>query len=277
MIQRSNHTMNKPGPTLSQIYYIVLPLLRRSGQMLLSRQKGIANLAVGARHDRGQTVEAEISAFMMTTLNRLFPNHTVLGQDRKPEGESDAKYEWIIQPLDGHRYYYRGLPLYTCSIALRKNGETVLGIVFEPVTDTVYHALKGEGAFAGSLGIRVSDQKDWPDSAVYLESPMGQNEREQKERSAVWQSFSKVGCRIYDLGVPSLGLCYVAAGAFDVLVGGLEHEAFGIDYAAALLIAAEAGSNVTDGSGKALPSDRSPSLVVVATPPIHQKSLGLLK
>ncbi len=269
--------MNKTSPTLEQMYYIVLPLIRRAGQMLVSRQKGIANLSDKERHEREQKTEEEIISFLRTTLNRLFPNHKVHGQDREPEGESDAAYEWIVQHLDGRRYYGRGLPLYTCSIALKKNGEVVLGIVFEPVTDTVYHALKGNGAAVDNRNIRVSDQKDFPESAVYLESPAGANERDQKSRAEVWQSFTKAGCRMYDLGVPSLGLCYVAAGAFDVLVGGLEHEAFAIDYAAALLIADEAGANVTDAQGKSLPSDHSPALVVVATPPVHKKSLTLLE
>src|SRR6185295_10078985 len=105
--------MNKSGPTLSQMYYIVLPLVRRAGQMLVSRQKGIANLSIKERHQRGADIENEISTFLITTLNRLFPNHRIYGQDRKPEGESDAEYEWIVQPLDGSRYFFRGLPLFT--------------------------------------------------------------------------------------------------------------------------------------------------------------------
>lgn len=267
---------SKTGPSLSQIYYIVLPLIRRAGQMLVSRQKSLATTKVAERHDRGNEIEAEISAFLLTTLNRLFPNHTVLGQEREAEGESEASYEWIVQPLDGRRYYYRGLPLYTTSIALRKNGEIVLGIVFEPITDTVYHAMRGDGAFMGNGSIQVSDQKDWADAAVYLESPMGENKQDQKNRSAVWQAFADVRCRIYDLGVPSLGLCYVAVGAFDVLVGGLEHEAFASDYAASLLIAEEAGATVTDLEGKKLPTSRMPSLVVVAAPSIHKQAMSLL-
>ncbi len=268
--------MTKTSPTLEQMYYIVLPLIRRAGQMLVSRQKTIIGLKDKERDQREKQIEEEITNFLYTTLNRLFPNHIVHGQDRKAEGESDAAYEWIVQHLDGRRYYAHGLPLYTCSIALRKDGEVVLAIVFEPVTDTVYHALKGEGAFVDALAMHVSDQKDWPESAVYLESPMSANERDQKTRAAIWQSFAKAGCRMYDLGVPSLGLCYVAAGAFDVLIGGQEHEAFATDYAAALLIAQEAGAHISDSTGKSLAEENSASLVIVATPPVHKKSLSLL-
>lgn len=259
------------------MYYIVLPLIRRAGQLLVSRQKGIASVSQKEREERSTAANEEIRTFLATTLNRLFPNHTVHGQDRKPEGDSDAAYEWMFNPLDGKRYFERGLPLFTTSIALKKDGQVVFGIVFEPVTDAVYHAMRGEGAFVGSQSIHVSDHKAAPESAVYLESPAAPSAKEQKARAAVWQSFVDASCRIYDFGVPSLGLCYVAAGAFDVLVGGLEHEAFARDYAASLLIAEEAGATVTDSAGKPISSEQRPSLVVVATPPIHKHAIGLLK
>src|SRR6185369_17129960 len=136
--------------------------------------------------------------------------------------------------------------------ALRQSGQVVLGIVFEPANDLAYHARLGNGAFANNHPLKTSDQSDSPKAAIYLESPLSDAEHKPEERFKIWQSFVKAGCRVFDLGLPSLGLCYVAAGAFDALIGGPEHVTFAADYAAPLLIAAEAGALVTDQTGGAI-------------------------
>lgn len=269
--------MMKAEPTLTQMFYIVLPLVRRAGQLLASRQKGITSLSDAERHARAATIEQEIRDFLATTLVRLFPSHTVLGHDVPATEPSETSYQWIVTQLDGRQYYMRGLSLYTVSLALRRNGQVVLGLVFEPANDLAYHALIGEGAYMGAVPMRASDQKTTADAAVYLESPVADGVRDPQRRFAVWQSFVASGCRVYDLGLPSLGLCCVAAGAFDVLIGGPEDATFAIDHAAALLIAAEAGAVVTNEDGKPLPNDGIARMIVAATPSVQRSVLPLLR
>jgi myo-inositol-1(or 4)-monophosphatase len=266
--------MSKVEPSLDQIHYIVLPLIRRAGQMLVSRQKTLINLNTAERHKRETEIQAEIRNFLCSTLIRLFPNHAVKDFDYKPEEASG--YQWIVTELDGRRFYTRGLPLYTTALALVRDNEVVLGIVFEPANDLAYHALRGQGAFAGNQPLKTSEQVDAPKAAIYLESPVSDAEHKPAERFKIWQSFAGAGCRIFDLGLPSLGLCYVAAGAFDVLIGGPNHPTFINDYAAALLIAKEAGAVISDDKGKDI-SSLNPSLILAATKPIHKTALTLLK
>lgn len=268
--------MAKVEPSLSQMHYIVLPLVRRAGQMLVSRQKGLVSATPKERRERVEAIQREIREFMVTTLVRLFPSHTVRDFDYQPAEPSELNYHWLVNELDGGRYYACGLPLFTTSLALCRGKEVVLGIVYEPANDFAYHARRGEGALANDIPIKTSEQKDAPEAAIYLESPVRGQGHDPNQRFKIWQAFVEAGCRVFDIGLPSLGLCYVAAGAFDVLIGGPEHPSFPADYAAALLIAAEAGAIVSDQSGKSLPSERPAAIIVAAAPGLHKRALSLL-
>src|SRR3990167_1627544 len=123
--------------TVSQIYHVVLPLLLRAGQILTVRQKELAGLSPKVRHERGQAIEEEIKSFLSNTLLQLFPKHSIYDPEKLVGGEA-AVWQWIVMPLDGGRYYFRGLPLFTVSLALKHEGEVVLGIIIEPTTQAVF-------------------------------------------------------------------------------------------------------------------------------------------
>ncbi len=254
-----------PEITLSQIYYIVHPLLLRAGQILVSRQKDMSGLSLKARLDRVQAIETEIRAFMADTLQQLFTNYAIAPE--QPVGGEPPAWQWVINPLDGGRYYLGGLPLFTTSLALRKEGEIVVGLVVEPGTQTVYHAIKGEGAFRNGKPIHVSDATDLDGSCVYLDMPKGKlSAADLKRQVSLRTDLTKEGVRVHDLGVGTLGLCYMATGAYDAYVGFREDPSTLQKLAPALVITKEAGATLTDGTGKPLRGTSSWQTIMVATP-----------
>jgi myo-inositol-1(or 4)-monophosphatase len=257
-------------PTLSQIYYVVLPLLLRAGQILAARQRELAGVPIKARHERGQAVEAEIRTFLTETLLQLFPKHGVYEPGSLAAPESPA-WQWVVTPLDGGRYYFRGLPLYTTSLALRREGEIVLGIVLEPATQSIFRALKGEGAFLNEQALHVSDERSLTNACCYLESAAAPDERDLALRARL----AAQGCRVHDLGVSTLGLSYVAVGAFDAFLGRRVEGSLPA-LAAGLLIAKEAGATLSDGDGKPLRPASSSNVILVATPILSRSILGVL-
>ena len=258
--------------TIGQIYYVVLPLLIRAGQILAARQKELLGLAPKARHERGQVIEEEIRSFLGTTLVQLFPKHSVYDSEKPAIGEA-ALWQWIVTPIDGGRYYFRGLPLYTIALALKHEGEVVLGLIVEPSTQIVFHALKCEGAFMGDRPLKVSDEKDLANACIYLESMSAMR---QASEISIRQRFVKEGCRIHDFGVSTLGLCYLAAGVFDAFIG---FKGVGSlpRLAAALLIAKEAGALVSDGEGKALRIKSESNIIAVITQGTKKQCLEILQ
>lgn len=228
--------MVKTEPSLSQIYYVILPLVRRAGQLLIARQKAFADLTPAERAVRAKAAAQEIETFMATTLGRLFPNHAVRGHDRTLEkDENGTNWEWSLMPLDGEQYYAQVLPMFAVGLALRRNGETVVAAIYEPAADTVFHGVAGEGSYQNGRPIRVAELKDLAGAMVYVVA-----------EPALASVVHKTGAAMIDAGVPSLGLCYVAAGA----VGGFVTRAKGfVDaYAAGAFIAVTAGAVATGGT-----------------------------
>lgn len=258
--------------TISQIYHVVLPLLLRAAQILMARQKELSGLSPKARHERGQAIEEEIKSFLGSTLIQLFPKHSIYDAERPVRGET-AAWQWIVAPLDGGRYYFRGLPLFTTSLALKHQGEIVLGIIIEPATQAVFYALKGDGSFMGDRSLKVSDEKGMANGCVYMEE--AKTTRRTNETS-IRQRFIKEGCRLHDFGVSTLGLCYLAAGVFDAFIGFRSTSSLA-SLAAALLVAKEAGASVSDGEGKVLQAKSESNIIVVVCPGIKKQCLEIVQ
>ena len=258
---------------LSQIYYVVLPLLLRASQILVTRQKELADLSTKARHERGQEIEAEIRKFLEMTLMQLFPNHAIY---TGPKADPTAQpLQWVVVPLNGGRYYFRGLPFYATSLALRREGEIVLGVVIEPAAQSVWHALKGEGAYFNGKRVTVSEEKSLNNACIYLDTPQDRSSSTVKKRELVRNSFVKEGCRINAFEVSSLGLSYLATGAFDVFVGFREDTNLR-QFMAGLVIAKEAGAIIMDGEGKPLRATSASNTILVAAPGVVRQCLLLV-
>lgn len=259
--------------TLSQIYYVILPLLLRAGQILVTRQKELADLSTKARHERGKEIEEEIRTFLEATLMQLFPKHSIYSGPKAAEANP---LQWVVVPLDGGRYYFRGLPLYTTSLALRREGEIVLGIVIEPASQSVFHALKGEGAFFNGKPIHVSEEKVLGKACAYLDAPKDDATVTPRKWDTMRSLFAKDGCRINAFEVASLGLCYLATGTFDIFIGFREDPSLA-RFMAGLVVAKEAGAIIIDGEGKPLRATSASNTILVATPGVVRQCLLLMQ
>ncbi|PJE75569.1 hypothetical protein COV04_04035 [Candidatus Uhrbacteria bacterium CG10_big_fil_rev_8_21_14_0_10_48_11] len=248
--------MAKSEPTLEQIYYVILPLIRRAGQMLVARQRDLWGKSDKDRIARGREIEAEVREFVTSTLQQLFPEYGVHGAG----GKMPQSWQWVVTPLDGSRYYFRGLPIFTTAIALRDKGEVVLGVVLQPVSGNVFHAFKGNGAFLNTHPIQVSNQKDWSGASAYV--PEG------KQLIAA----TNAGADCYNLGVTSLGLCYLAAGVYDLLLVPLDMVGL-FSQTAGLIIAREAGAKLSDAAGGALGGGAKQNTLLATTSSLQKKAV----
>jgi myo-inositol-1(or 4)-monophosphatase len=163
---------------------------------------------------------------------------------------SESEYTWIIDPIDGGRHVARGLPLFTISVSLLREGSSLLGVVFAPVTGELFFALKAKGAYLNAWENRLHVSNTDPEDAVLqvefpnrdlMDKCSGDFE---KQCESVRQIFSKV-YRVRGLGLGSLGLAYVAKGAFDGYVT-FTGTTLRNDVCAGLLLVEEAGGRVKE-------------------------------
>ena len=88
-------------------------------------------------------------------INEAYPEHAVLAEEMGGKIETKG-YLWVIDPLDGTNNFAQGFPMFSVSIGLAKDGEIVMGAVYEPLRDELFWADKS-GAYMNDEPIHVSD------------------------------------------------------------------------------------------------------------------------
>lgn len=192
--------------------------------------------------------EMDIKAedMIMKTIKARFPEHGILTEESF-EQKSGSEYRWIIDPLDGTTNYSHGFPIFCVSIALEREGEIILGVVFNPMLNELFTAEKGKGAYLNSKKIRVSGISELTKSLLATGFPYDVRTSPDNNIS----HFANFAVRVQAIrraGSAALDMCYVACGRFD---GFWELKLKPWDTAAAMLIIKEAGGIVTDFKGSA--------------------------
>ena len=181
-------------------------------------------------------------------LSKARPNFGFLLEEGGEIKGQDTSNRWIVDPLDGTTNFLHGLPHFSISIALERDGEPAAGVVYEPLTDQMFTAEKGQGAHLNNHRIRVSGRHDLTESLFCTgipfagRGPQTDHERFLKQLGAVMGISS--GVRRF--GSAALDLAYVAAGRYE---GFWESGLEAWDMAAGIILVREAGGYVSDLKG----------------------------
>lgn len=198
--------------------------------------KGAVNLVTEMDLLSERVIVAEIS--------KLYPKHSILAEE-KTNRKEDSPYRWVIDPLDGTTNYAHGYPIFCVSIALEKDGEIILGVVFDPSRNELFEGEKGKGAHLNGRRIHVSPTANLSQSLLATGFPYDLRENPVNNFDH-FQNFAMRSHAVRRAGSAALDLCYVSAGRFD---GFWEMNLGSWDLAAGSLIVREAGGKVTDFHG----------------------------
>jgi myo-inositol-1(or 4)-monophosphatase len=200
--------------------------------------KGPANFVTAADKKAEETIFAELA--------KARPGYGFLGEEGGERGGTDKSHIWIVDPLDGTTNFLHGIPQFAVSIGLAREGVLIAGLVYNPVSDDLFIAERGKGAFLNDQRIRVAARKRLQDSVITCGLPhygRGDLTSWMRETSAMAEQVA--GLRRF--GSAALDLAWVAAGRFD---GYWERELRPWDTAAGQVLVREAGGYVTDMVGK---------------------------
>ncbi|HEY8388681.1 MAG TPA: inositol monophosphatase family protein [Parasegetibacter sp.] len=228
----------------------------------VSNKEGINNLVTEVDHASEKII--------MDIIRKDYPGHYILTEE-SGELVQDSTYKWIIDPIDGTVNYANGIPICCVSIGLEKEGEMIMGAVYNPFLNEFFFAQKGFGATLNEKKISVSTKNEVRSSCLvtgfpytYLDTPNGPLQ--------MFDKFVRKGIPVRRLGSAAIDLCWVAAGRFDAFY---EHELKAWDSAAGFLIVEEAGGMVTDLKGGRY-SPYQPG-IVATNGKIHAELLGYLQ
>lgn len=144
-----------------------------------------------------------------------FPDHAVLGEEGR-SGNSESPCEWIVDPIDGTVNYYYGIPWFCVSIAMRREGEIVLGVIYDPMMDECWHVEKGGPAYLNGKIRTCSDRERMAEAIVFV----GHGKTDGSKEKGI-ERFAKVAWQVRKVrnnGSAALAMAYIACGRFDAYV-----------------------------------------------------------
>lgn len=235
-------------------------------------QKITATIKHGNPQDLVTETDLASEKIIIDIIRAAFPEHGIRAEE-SGEIKNDSPYLWLIDALDGTTNFVRGLPCFSISIALAKNNETILGVVANPLTQEIFYAEKGSGAFLNDKPIRVSEIAEM--SQAFANAEWWSRSSEFKERGI--KIFSNLAVAVskirYTSGVV-WGLTQIARGSFDIHTA----DTLSLDIAAIALIIEEAGGKVTDEQGQAIsPSNSAIQRIVATNGLLHKSVLTLIQ
>ncbi len=205
------------------------------------REKGRADLVTEA--DLGS--QEAIRSY----LQGRFPDHAFLGEEG-PAGKSrpgpGAPPTWIVDPLDGTTNYVHDCPLYCVSIGLEVAGEMVVGVVYDPSRNEMFHAARDRGAFLGDQPLKTSSTNRLDQALLATGFPP--DLRGQEQTLDWWRFFSFRARSLRRTGSTAINLAWLAAGRFDGYYAFDNHV---WDVAGAMVLVREAGGLLSNADGSA--------------------------
>jgi myo-inositol-1(or 4)-monophosphatase len=215
-------------------------------------------------------IDKKSETLILNFISKEFPSHSVLSEE-SGKRKRDSEYIWVVDPLDGTTNFAHGLPIFSVSIAVMKDGETCCGAVYDVMRNVIYTAEKNSGAFMDGKRIKVNSVENFEESVLVTGFPY---DIQNNPFNAVqkFEAFLLKARAVRRLGSAALDFCYVASGVFS---GFWEVKLSPWDFAAGDLIVREAGGIVTDLEGKNLTINSSQILATNGI--LHQKMLEILR
>ncbi len=213
-------------------------LLVRAYGHVEAREKGPSDLVTEADTASQRLIAARIS--------EAFPDHTLQAEEEGMTADPSRPWKWIVDPLDGTINFAHGFPFWSVSIALEHLGRLVVGVVYDPLANSLFSAARGAGARKNGQPIGVSRAASLRSSLISAGLP-SHFARDADRQVALFRAFSTETHSVRRTGSTALNLAYLAAGGFDLYYTNSVHP---WDVAAGVLLVEEAGGTVTaiDGS-----------------------------
>ena len=248
---------------------LAVELARRAGGLLLDGYGRATQVRHKGAVDLITEYDLKSEQLLVEGIREAYPGDAILSEEGGG-GEGEG-IRWLVDPLDGTTNFAHGLPIFSISIACVSGEGLLLGVIYDPTRDELFHTLAGEGAFLNEVPLRISAANTLDDSLLVTGFPY--DIRTNPDNNLDY--FNRLALRaraVRRLGAAALDLAYVAAGRFD---GYWELRLNPWDWAAGVLMVREAGGRATTFSEdeKVLDGDAT---LVATNGHIHRELVGAL-
>ena len=253
---------------INQYLQVALDAIESSGEILLDYFEKLHDFHQKNKNLRDLVTEVDVLSEknIKEKIRKSFPEHSILGEESGEE-KHESEYCWHIDPLDGTVNYSQGIPLCAVSIGLEWNQEMIVGAVFNPFTEELFFASKGNGAFLNGKQIYVS-QKEYIEEGLFVAAFSSGSSDQRKKEYEIFGKLNDSSRGALRIGSAALSLAYLACGRIDGMwVKGLHSW----DLAGGLALVKEAGGVVTSAGRKKFSFDEA--IFVATNGNIHDELL----
>ena len=252
----------------------IAPVIKQAGAIVLSYFNTQLTRTEKVEHgvDNGFVTQADLASekYLIETLHTLLPEAGFFAEESGKQGNI-TDYCWVIDPLDGTTNFAHGLPYFCVSVALTYKNVPVFGMIYQPITDELFWAIQGQGAFLNGTAVTIS-KAPFNQGVIALALPYAKDTGCKQLLSTSWQ-IEQAAYTVRILGAAALDIAYVAAGKME---GVILQELGWWDVAAGMILVQEAGGIVSDFQGKPVGPDYT-SFIATGTQESYQKLLIFLK
>ena len=224
---------------------IAVRAARSAGNVIVRGMARLDSISVQTkdRNDFVTEVDRQAENEIIAILRKAYPDHAILAEESGlTEGD---EFQWIIDPLDGTTNYLHGFPQFAVSIALRHKQRLECAVVYDPLSQELFTAIRGAGATLNDRRIRVSNRRSLEGALLGTGFPFKAQHHLDTYLDMFRALFPK-SAGIRRAGSAALDLAFVAAGRRD---GFWEIGLSTRDMAAGVLLIQEAGGLSGDFSG----------------------------
>jgi myo-inositol-1(or 4)-monophosphatase len=247
---------------------LAIEAAKEAGSMLIALSKQDIKYEMKNKYDIQAEADLESEKIIITKIKSHFPDHDILSEEMGKD-VNKSNFLWIIDPIDGTINFSRHIEEYCISIALSKDGQLILGVIYQPALDKLYVAEQGKGACLNGEQLSVSSEKKLINSIVATD--ISSRVEMRKPTFAILQEFSGQVRHARVFGSGALHLARLAEGQLDVYYKpGFNYW----DYAAGAILITETGGKVTDFEGK--PLGENSKNIVASNKFLHSTALNII-
>jgi myo-inositol-1(or 4)-monophosphatase len=188
---------------------------RAAGKLMHTNWYKPKQVNLEAAHDIKLELDVQCQKLIEKTLARAFPGVPVLGEEGIT-GDVTAAYRWVVDPIDGTMNFAVGLPHACVSIALQLNEQSMAGVIFDPFTNELWTAIRGQPTRLNGRKVRVSTRTRVAESVIAMGFSKSQKSLEESLPHLI--RLLKHAKKVRIMGSAALELAYVASGRLDAYV-----------------------------------------------------------